>query len=158
MINQSYDNSIIMEYQKIANLLNDESSQPSKFRTRNWIEINDESRGTYTSNDIKFKTTMLRSNLCDYADAYILVKGTITVTGAGNDDAAKWLDERNKGVTFKNCASFTNCKSRINNAYLDNAKDIDIVMPMYILIECSDNYSKTSGSLGDTIKMIQMIT
>ena len=140
-----------MGYQKIAN-------QPSKFRTRNWIEINDESRGTYTSNDIKFKTTMLRSNLCDYADAYILVKGTITVTEAGNDDAAKWLDERNKGVTFKNCASFTNCKSRINNAYLDNAKDIDIVMPMYILIECSDNYSKTSRSLGDTIKMIQMIT
>ena len=158
MINQSSDNSIIMEYQKIANLLNDESSQPSKFRTRNWVQINDESRGTYTSNDINFKTTMLRSNLCDYADAYILVKGTITVTGAGNDDAAKWLDERNKGVIFKNCASFTNCKSRINNAYLDNAKDIDIVMPMYILIEYSDNYSKTSGSLGNTIKMIQMIT
>ena len=60
-----------MEYQKIANLLNDESNQPSKFRTRNWVEINYESRGTYTSNDIKFKTTVLRSNLCDYADAYI---------------------------------------------------------------------------------------
>ena len=136
-----------MEYQKIANLLDSASNHPSKFRTRNWVEINDESRGTYTSNDIKFKTTMLRSNLCDYADAYILVKGTITIIGAGNDDAAKWLDERNKGVIFKNCASFTNCKSRINNAYLHNAKDIDIVMPMYILIEYSDNYSKTSGSL-----------
>ena len=74
MINQSYDNSIIMEYQKIANLLNDESNQPSKFRTRNWVEINDESRGAYTSNDIRFKTTMLRSNICDYADAYILVR------------------------------------------------------------------------------------
>ena len=74
-------------------MLNDASYQPSKFRTRNWIKINDESRGTYTSNDIKFKTTMLRSNLCDYADAYILVKGTITITGAGNDDAAKRLDE-----------------------------------------------------------------
>ena len=147
-----------MEYQKIANLLDTESNQPSKFRTRNWVQINDESRGTYTSNDINFKTIMLRPNLCDYPDAYILVKGTITVTGAGNDDAAKWLDERNKGVIFKNCASFTNCKSRINHAYLDNAKDIDIVMPMYILIEYSDNYSKTSGSLGNTIKMIQMIT
>ena len=90
--------SIIMEYQKIANLLDNETNQPSKFRTRNWIEINDESRGTYTSNDIKFKTTMLRSSLCDYA--YILVKGTITITGAGNDDAAKWLDERNKDVIF----------------------------------------------------------
>ena len=110
-----------MEYQKIANLLNDESNKPSKFRTRNWVEINDESRGTYTSNDIKFKTTMLRSNLCDYADAYILVKRTITITGAGDDDAAKRLDERNKGVIFKNCASFTKCISRINNKGIDNA-------------------------------------
>ena len=78
-----------MEYQKIAKLLDSASNQPPKFITRNWIEINDESRGTYTSNDIKFKTTMLRSNLCDYADAYILVKGTITITDAGDDDAAK---------------------------------------------------------------------
>ena len=104
-----------MEYQKIANLLNDESNKPSKFRTRNWIEINDESRGTYTSNDIKFKTTMLRSNLCDYADAYILVKGNITITGEGDNGAAKRLDERNKGVIFKNYAPFTKCISRINN-------------------------------------------
>ena len=80
-----------MEYQKIANLLDTESNQPSKFRTRNWVEINNESRGTYTSNDIKFKTTMLRSNLCDYADAYILVNGTITITGAGDDDALKTI-------------------------------------------------------------------
>ena len=58
-----------MEYQKIANLLNDASNQPSKFRTRNWVEINDESKGTYTSNDIKFKNTLLRSNLCYYVDA-----------------------------------------------------------------------------------------
>ena len=83
-----------MEYQKIANLLGIAWNQPSKFRTKNWIEINDESRGTYTSIDIKFKTTMLRSKLCDYADAYILVKGTITITGAGNDDATKRADER----------------------------------------------------------------
>ena len=136
-----------MEYQKIANLLEIESNQPSKFRTRNWVEINDESRGTYTNNDVKFKTTMLRSNLCDYADSYILVKGTITITGAGDDDAAKRLDERNKGVIFKNCAPFTKCISRINNTDIDNAQDIDIVMPMYNLIEYSDNYSKTSGSL-----------
>ena len=96
-----------MEYQKIENLLDNETNQPSKFRTRNWVEIDDESRGTYTSNDIKFKTTMLRSNLCDYADAYILVKGTITITGAGDDDAAKQADERNKGVILKNCVPFT---------------------------------------------------
>ena len=91
-----------MEYQKIANLLDSASNQPSKFGTVNWVEINDESRGTYSTNDIKIKTTMLRSNLHDYADAYILVKGTITVTGAGDDDAAKQLDERNKGVIIKN--------------------------------------------------------
>ena len=141
-----------MEYQKIPNSLDNEvalsaSNQPSKFRTRNWVEINDEPRGTYTSIDIKFKTTMLRSNLCDYADAYILVKETITITGAADDDAAKRLDERNKGVIFKNCAPFTKCISRINNTDIDNAQDIDIVMPMYNLIEYSDNYSKTSGSL-----------
>ena len=137
-----------MEYQKIANLLDHTSNQPSKFRTKNWVEINDESKESYgTGSDIKFKTTMLRSNLCDYADAYILVKGTITITGAGDDDAAKRLDERNKGVIFKNCAPFTKCISRINNTDIDNAQDIDIVMPMYNLIEYSDNYSKTSGSL-----------
>ena len=72
-----------MEYQKIANLLSNESDLPSKFRTRNWVEINDESRENYTNSDIRFKTTMLRSNLCDYADSYILVKGTITITGEG---------------------------------------------------------------------------
>ena len=70
-------------------MLDSASNQPCTFRTSNWIEINDESRGTYTSNDIKFKTTMLRSNLCDYADAYIFVKRTITITGARDDDAAK---------------------------------------------------------------------
>ena len=78
-----------MEYQKIANVLNNASNQPCKFRTRNWVEINNKSRGKYTGNDIKFKTTMLRSNLCDYADAYILVKGTLTITGTGDNDAAK---------------------------------------------------------------------
>ena len=82
-----------MEYQKIANLLDNEvalcaSNQPSKFRTRNGVETNDESTGTYPSNDIKFKTTMLKSNLCDYADAYILGNGRITITGAGDDGAA----------------------------------------------------------------------
>ena len=90
---------------------------------------------------------MLRSNLCDYADAYILVNGRITITGAGADAAARQADERDKDVTFKNCAPFIKCISRINNTEIDNAKDIDIVMPMYNLIEYSDNYSKTSGSL-----------
>ena len=102
-----------MEYQKIANLLDKELNQVSKFRTRNWVEINDESRGTYTGNDINFKTTMLRSNLCDYADAHILVQGTIAITGAGNNAAKRRVDERDKGVTFKSCAPFTKCISRI---------------------------------------------
>ena len=137
-----------MEYQKIANLIDGTSNQPSKFRTKNWVEINDESRGTYNADSqIKFKTTMLKSSLCDYSDAYILVKRTITITGAGADAAAKQADERDKGVAFKNCAPFINCISEINNTQVGNAKDIDIVMPMYNLIGYSDNYAKTTGSL-----------
>ena len=137
-----------MEYQTIANLIGDTSNQPSKFRTKNWVEINDESRGTYNVNSqIKFKTTTLKSSLCDYSDAYILVKGTITITGAGADATTRQVDERDKGVTFKNCAPFTNCISEINTIQLDHAKDIDIVMPMYNLMEYSDNYAKTTGSL-----------
>ena len=127
-----------MEHQEIANLLDSKASnQPSKFRTRNWVETNDESEGLYCNNDddIRFKTTMLRSNLCDYADGYILVKRTITVTGAEDDDAPRQADDRNKGVIFKSCAPFTKCISRINNTEIDNAQDIDIVMPMYNLIE-----------------------
>ena len=137
-----------MEYQKIANLIDDASNQQSKFRTKNWVEINDESRGTYNvKNQIKFKTTMLKSSLCDYSDAYILVKGKITITRAGADEPARQADERDEGVAYKNCAPFTNCISEIHNTQVDNAKDIDIVMPMYNLIEYSDNYAKTSGSL-----------
>ena len=122
-----------MEHQKIASLLENTSDNLSKFRTRNWVEINDESRGNYANADIKFKTTMLRSNLCDYADSFILVKGTITITGVGDDAAARQADERDKEVTFKYCAPFTKCISRINNTYIDNAHDIDIVVPMYNL-------------------------
>ena len=136
-----------MEYQKISNLFESTSDNLSKFRTRNWVEINDESRGNYANSNIRSKTTMLRSNQCDYANSYILVKETITITGAGDDAAARRADERNEGVTFKNCAPFTKCISKINNTDIDNAHDIDIVMPMYNLLEYSDNYSKTSGSL-----------
>ena len=104
-----------MEYQEIANLLDNASNQPSKIRTRNWIEINGESRGTYIGSYIKFETTMLRSYLRNYTDAYILVKGTITIAGEGDDAAATQADERDKGVTFKNCAPFIKCITRINN-------------------------------------------
>ena len=138
-----------MEYQKIANLIDDNTlNPPYKFRTRNWVEINDESRGAYNVNSqIKFKTTMLKSSLCEYSDAYILVKGKITIAGAGADAVPRQADESDKIVIFKNCAPFTNCISEINNTQIDNAKDIDIVMPMYNLIEYSDNYVKTTGSL-----------
>ena len=90
---------------------------------------------------------MLKCSLCDYSDAYILVKGRITITGAGPDAAAIEADERNKVAVFKNCARFINCKDEINNTEIDNAKDTDIVMPMYNLIEYSDDYSKMSGNL-----------
>ena len=136
-----------MEYD--LNYLN----QPSKFRTRNWVEINDESRGAYKVNSqIKFKTTMLKSSLCYYSDAYILFKGNINVNNTAAQGAA--ANNTNKKVIFKNCAPFTNCISEINNTQIDNTKDIDIVMPMYNLIEYSDNYTKTTGSLWQYFKDI----
>ena len=122
------------------------SNQPSKFRTKNWVEINDESRGTYNTNSqIDIKSTMLKFSLCDYSNAFILVEETITIAGEGANADAKNTDERDKDVIFKNFASFINCISDINNTQVDNAKDIDIVIPMYNLIEYIDNYS--SGSL-----------
>ena len=113
---------------------------------KNWVELNDESRGTYSVNrQINFKTSMLRSSLCDYSDAYILVKGNISVNKTAADDAA--TNNINKKVIFKNFAPFTDCISKINNTQVDNTKDIDIVMPMYNFIEYSNNYSKISESL-----------
>ena len=114
--------------------------------------MNDDSGGTYNPNkQIKFNTTMLKSSLCDQSDAYIHVKGTVTVNKTGTTAAP---NNRNKKVILKNCAPFTSCISEINNTQIDNAKDIDIVMPMYNLIEYSDNYSKTSGSLWQYYKDI----
>ena len=147
---------IIMEYRKIANLLNGGSNKPSKFKTKNSVEINNDLRGLYSPNkQIRFKTSMLRSSLCDYSDAYILVKGNISVNNTAADGAA--ANNTNKKVIFKNCAPFINCISKINNTQIDNAEYIDIVMPMYNLIEYSDNYSKTSGSLWQYCKEIPAI-
>ena len=92
---------------------------------------------------IRFKTSMLRPSLCDYSDAYILVKGTITVA----QETAAAPNNANKKVLFKNCVQLNNCSSRVNNMLIDDAHDIDVVMPMYNLIKYSDNYSKTSGIL-----------
>ena len=104
-----------MEYQKIVNLFDNASDQSSKFRTRNWIEINDQSRGSYNTNsDIRFKITILKSSLCESSDAYIFVTGRIKITEAGDDAAVKRIKERDKVEIFKNCAPFTNCKSEIN--------------------------------------------
>ena len=103
-----------MEYQKITNLLDNASNQHSKFRTKNWIEINDDIRGEYSPNkQIRFKTAMLRSSLCDYSDAYILVKGNIAVNNTATADAD--ANNANKKVIFKNCVPFTNCIRKINN-------------------------------------------
>ena len=98
---------------------------------------------------------MLRSSLCDCSDAYILIKGDITVNNTAAEGAA--ANNTNKKVIFKNCAPFTNCISKINNTQIDNAEYIDIVMPMYNLIEYSDNYSKTSGSLWQYCKDIPAV-
>ena len=125
-----------MEYQNIANLLDDASSnQPSKFKTKKWVEINNESRGTCNvKSQIKFKTTMLKSSSCNYSDAYIHVKGKTTIIGEVDNDEAKRADEKNKGVAFKNCAPFNICISEINNTQIDNCKHIDIIMLMHSLI------------------------
>ena len=136
------------EYQKIINVLDDQITQSSKFRTKKWVEINDQSNGVYrTNSQIKFKTTMLKLSLCGYSDTCILVKRRITITGTEADAVARRADERSKGVIFKSCTPFNNYISKINNTKVDNAKDLDVVMQRNNLIEYGDNYSETSGSL-----------
>ena len=128
-----------MEYDKINNLLDSESENLSKFVTRRYVKVNSLSN-TYNENkSIRFK--MLRSDLCDYTDAYILVNGTITV--AGNQPR----DRENTPLILKNNAPFVSCMTRINNELTEDADDLDIVMPMYNLLEYSKNYRKTIGSL-----------
>ena len=108
--------------------------------------MNDDIRSEYSPNkQIRFKTVMLRSSLCDYSDVYILIKGNISVNNTAVGGAT--ANNANKKIIFKNCAPFTNCISKINNTLIDNAEYIDIVMPMYNLIEYINNYSKTSGNL-----------
>ena len=140
-----------MEHDKINNLLvyeDNESEQLSKFVTRQYVEVKSLSN-TYNENkSIRFKTPMLRSNLCDYSDAYILVKGTIMVTAPGaNNDADNIRDKRNRPVILKNNAPFVSCITRINGELIEDADDLDIVMPIYNLLEHSKNYRKTIGSL-----------
>ena len=127
-----------METQKIVNLLNGSDNENSKFATKKWYVIDSESKGNYSDeNEIKFLTSSLESNVCDYSDVYILVTGNITVTG-GNAITK---------VAFKKSVTFKNCRTQINDTFFDYADFINIAMPMYNLIEYSDNYSDTSGSL-----------
>ena len=132
-----------MEFQKIVNFLgktSDDKDLP-RFFTKKWVEAYDQSEKNYNvRKDIRIKTSMLKSDLCKYSDAYIVVKGTITVL---RPNAAK----KNKAVAFKNNAPFINCISKINGVKIDNAEDLDVVMPMYNLLEYSKNYRKTTGSL-----------
>ena len=133
-----------MEFQKIASFLDttpDDKDLP-RFVTKKWIEVYDQSEKSYSPNkEIRIKTSMLRSDLCNFSDAYIVVEGDITLEG--DNDANK----QNKNLAFKNNAPFINCISKINGVKIDNAEDLDVVMPMYNLLEYSKNYRKTTGSL-----------
>ena len=133
-----------IEFQKIIDFLDttfDNKNFP-KFVTKKWIEVYDQSGGNYNVNkEIRIKTSMLRSDLCDFSDAYIVVEGDITLEG--DNDANK----KNKNLAFKNNAPFINCLLKINGVKIDNAEDLDVVIPIYNLLEYSENYRKTTGSL-----------
>ena len=132
-----------MEFQKIINLLNTTSDDKDlpRFVTKKWIEVDDQSGKNYSRNkETRIKTSMLRSDLCDFNDAHFVVKGTITVT---NRDGAK----RNKSVAFKNNALFINYISNVNGEKIDKAQDLDVVMPMYNLLEYSKNYRRKISEL-----------
>ena len=135
-----------MENQKIINLLDKSDTNSKHFATNKWYIINDENNTNYGVNrntgannpdTIKYDTRVLKPNLCDYADAYILVDGTIRAATAG----------ANTKLILKNCAPFTKCNLESNDEYVDTAENLDIVMPMYNLIEYSDNYQDSSATL-----------
>ena len=130
-----------MEYDKINNLLGSENENLSKFVTRDYVRVNSLSN-TYNENkSVRFKTPVLRSDLCDYSDAYILVNGTITI--ARNHPR----DRQNRPLILKNNAPFISCISKINNELIEDAEDLAIVMPIYNLLEYSKSYKKFIGSL-----------
>ena len=125
-----------MEYQKITNLLDTTPDNVPRFITKKLIEVDDQSGSAEDrykpSKQIRFKTSMLRSDLCDYSDAYIVVKGDSTLTKTNGRGI---IDIKSRFLAFKNNAPFTNCISKINNVLIDNAEDLDVVMPMYNLLE-----------------------
>ena len=144
---------IKIEFQKIVNFLDTASDDKDlpRFVTKEWIEVYDQSEVNYNVNkEIRIKTSILRSDLCDFNDAYIVAKGVITVTNPNNV-------KRNKAVAFKNNAPFINCISKINGIKIDIAKVFDGVMPMYDLLEYSKNYKKQQEVYGIIIEMSQVI-
>ena len=144
-----------MEYQKLRNLLDNAPNQPSKVKTKNWIEIKDESRGTYNKdNQIRFKTSMLSSLLCDYSNSYIPVKATITVKNKATQ--VQRNNAGNKKLIFSNCLTYTSCISRIKNTQVDDAHDVNIVVAMYNLIEYSHSYPNLSWFYGNIVEMNQL--
>ena len=134
-----------MEYQKITNLLGTTLDEIPRFITKKWVEVHDQSGSAEDrykpSKQIRFKTSMLRSDLCDFSDAYIVVKGTIAAIGTNNKS------RKNRPLAFKSNAPFICRISKINNTLIDNAEDLYITISMYNLIEYSKNYRKTTGSL-----------
>ena len=132
-----------MGYNKITNLLGKlDKDEIPKFTTIKWIEIFDQSNGTCNKNkDIRFKTNQLRNDLCDFDDAYIVATGKITATNPGNDD-----NVYNRKVSLKNSASFFNCTLKINSQLIQDAQDLDTVIPMYSLLYYSKNFRKRTGS------------
>ena len=133
-----------MEYQKLINLLDNPTNRLSTFRMKNWVEATDNRKVVYSSNNkIEFKTSMPKSSLRDYSDAYILVKGTISIA---NTAAAVFdINNTNIKVLFKDCAPLKKCMTETQNALLHNVQDIDVVMSICNLLEYSENYTKTSG-------------
>ena len=131
-----------MGTQKIVNILNDCNTESSEFPTRKWYIINDQNNGQYgrgNENDstIKFETKVNKSSLCDYSDAYIFVTGDIKVADVAADT----------NIAVKTCAPFTRCVTHINDEHVETAEHLDIITPMYNLIEYCDNYTDSSGSL-----------
>ena len=116
-----------------------------RFITKKWVEVHDQSGSAddryKRSKQIQFKTSMLRFDLCDFSDAYIIVKGTITVEGGRNNS------RKNRPLTFKNNAPCISCISKINNTLIDYTEDLDVVMPIYNLLEYSKNCRTSAGSL-----------
>ena len=134
-------------------MLDTTSDDVPRFITKKLLDVYDQSGSAEDrykpSKQIRFKTSMLRSDLCDYSDAYIVVKGDITLTKTNGRGI---IDIRNRFLAFKNNAPFTNCISKINNVLIDNAEDLDIVMPMCNVLEYSKNYRKTLGSFWELLQ------